>query len=79
MANKELSATVKCGKSKSAFVVSNISDMANYYVPTTDDRYKTTKTGNVSFKVWKDFQLYQTLEGWAALGVPRGRLSTRTI
>jgi hypothetical protein len=80
MVQIELSkATVKGGTPKAAHAVSHISDMANYYVPTTDDIYKTTKTGNASFKGWKDYQLYQTLDEWAALGVPRGRLSTRMI
>ncbi len=72
MVQKELSkATVKGGKPKAAHAVSHICDMANYYVPTTDDIYKTTKTGNATFKGWKDYQLYQTMDGWAALGVPR--------
>jgi hypothetical protein len=80
MVQNELSkATVKGGKPKAAHAVSHISDMADYYVRTTDDIYKTTKTGNASFKGWKDYQLYQTKDGWAALGVPRGRLSTRMV
>jgi hypothetical protein len=82
MVHKELSkATVKGRKPKAAHAVSHTSNMASYYVPTTDDIYKSTKTGNASFKGWKDYQLYQTMDGWAALGVPqaRGRLSTRMV
>ncbi len=71
--------TVKGWKPKAAHAVSHISNVANYYVPTMDDIYKTAKTGNASFKGWKDYQLYQTMDGWAALGVPRGRLSTRMV
>ena len=80
MVQTELSkATVKGGTPKAAFAVSHISEMANFYVPTVNDIFKTTKTGNASFKNWKDYQLYQTMDGWAALGVPRGRLSTRMV
>ena len=80
MVQNELSkATVKGGTPKAAFAVSHISEMANFYVPTLEDNYKITKTGNASFKNWKDFQLYQTMDGWAALGVPRARLSTRMV
>ena len=63
MVQNELSkATVKGGKPKASHAVSHISDMANYYVPTTDDIYKTTKTGNASFKGWTDHELYQTMD-----------------
>jgi hypothetical protein len=54
--------------------------MANYHVPSEDDHYKLTKTGNASFRGWEDHhQLFQTKAGWEALEVSSGNRSSRII
>jgi hypothetical protein len=51
LVEKELATpTVKGRKLKASHAIRHVSDMANYYVPTADDYYKVTKTGNTSLR-----------------------------
>ena len=71
MVQKELpKATVKGGNPKARHTVIHVSDIANYHVPTSDDIYKTTKTGIASFKGPSGMERLSTLPDHRRVGSP---------